>query len=50
VRYSVGAFPKFDYAKQAKMHVVNIGLKDAFIVAYFNGKRVNINEALKLER
>lgn len=50
VRYSVGAFPKFDYAKQAKAHVVEVGLKDAFIVAYFQGKRISIKDALMLER
>lgn len=49
VRYSVGAFPKFDYAKQAKEHVVEIGLKDAFIVAYFKGTRISIQEAMALE-
>ncbi|MBL4707978.1 MAG: hypothetical protein JKY48_05995 [Flavobacteriales bacterium] len=49
VRYSVGAFPKFNYAKQAKAHVVEIGLKDAFIVAYYREKRIEIKDALKLE-
>ena len=49
VKYSVGAFKKIAYAKQAKKHVVELGLKDAFIVAYFNGSRISIQEAQKIE-
>ena len=49
VKYSVGAFKKLLYAKQAKKYVVDLGLKDAFIVAYFDGKRIPVNKAIKLE-
>ncbi|PCI94492.1 MAG: hypothetical protein COB15_13935 [Flavobacteriales bacterium] len=49
VKYSVGAFKKLLYAKQAKKYVVDLGVKDAFIVAYFDGKRIPVNKAIKLE-
>jgi hypothetical protein len=49
VKYSVGAFKKIAYATQAKKHVVDLGLKDAFIVAYFNGNRISIHKAQEIE-
>lgn len=49
VKYSVGAFKKLLYAKQAKKYVVNLGLEDAFIIAFLNGKRIPINKAIDLE-
>jgi hypothetical protein len=49
VKYSVGAFKKLLYAKQAKQYVVDLGLKDAFIVAYFNDKRISMRKAIELE-
>jgi len=49
VRYSVGAFRKLLYVKQAKKYVVELGLKDAFVVAYYNGERIAIGKALKME-
>jgi hypothetical protein len=50
VRYSVGAFGKLTYAKQAKEHIVNMGLKDAFIVSFYNRKKINIKTAIAIER
>lgn len=49
VRYSVGAFGKLQYAREAKNYVHEVGLKDAFIVAYFKGRRISLQEALVLE-
>lgn len=49
VKYAVGAFKKIAYAKQAKKHVVDLGLKDAFIVAYFNGVRISIQKAQEIK-
>jgi len=49
VRYSAGAFVKYDDAKQAKDYIAKTGLSDAFVVAYFNGKRIHMSEAKKHE-
>jgi len=49
VKYSVGAFKKLLYAKQAKKYVINLGLEDAFIIAFLNGKRIPINKAIDIE-
>lgn len=50
VRYSVGAFGKLTYAKQAKEHIVSMGLKDAFIVSFYNGEKINIKTAIAIEQ
>ncbi len=49
VKYSVGAFKKLLYAKQAKKYVIDLGLEDAFIIAYLNGKRISITKAIEIE-
>ena len=49
VRYSAGAFGRYIEAKQAKEYIVETGLSDAFIVAYYNGKRISVVEAKKFE-
>jgi hypothetical protein len=46
MRYTAGLFAKFNLANKAKNQVVDIGYRDAFVVAFFNGKRISINEAL----
>src|SRR5690606_18535962 len=48
VRYSVGSFSRLEDAKEAKIYVVEKGLTDAFIIAYYNGKRLPVTAALKL--
>jgi uncharacterized protein YbjQ (UPF0145 family) len=45
-KYSVGMFNSYREAKKFK---INIGVKDAFVVAYINNKRVNISKALSEE-
>jgi hypothetical protein len=47
-RYSVGIFRNLEDAKAAKVQVNGIGYEDAFIVAFYNGKRVSLNEALRV--
>ncbi|MGB0886498.1 MAG: hypothetical protein ACPGSL_00130 [Vicingaceae bacterium] len=44
-RYTAGLFNAFNAANQAKDAIREIGYSDAFVVAFFNGKRININEA-----
>ena len=46
--YVLGEFPSYDEANIFKYEVKKIGIKDAFIVAYQNNKRINIKKALKL--
>lgn len=50
ISYSIGRFEKMADANQAKDYVKSIGLTDAFVVAYYNKKRVTPAEALKLEK
>lgn len=49
-RYTAGLFQKFATANNAKTQVNNLGYRDAFIVAFFNGKRITINEAMAKAR
>lgn len=49
INYSTGLFEKLSDAKEAKNYIVQMGLTDAFIIAYYNKKKVTIAEALKLE-
>ncbi|HTB07284.1 MAG TPA: hypothetical protein VK806_10065, partial [Bacteroidia bacterium] len=42
-RYTVGLFKEFNGAQGALAKVKGLGYKDAFIVAFYNGKRVPIN-------
>lgn len=49
MKYSVGAYTNYELASVAKGFVRSIGLTDAFVVAYYNGKRVTIAEAIKYE-
>ncbi len=43
-KYSVGMFNTYSEAKKFK---INIGVKDAFVIAYKNNKRIDISEALR---
>lgn len=49
IRYSVGSFSRFIDAKEAKKYVVKKGLTDSFIIAYYNGKKITIKQAIDLE-
>ncbi|MEO8760840.1 MAG: hypothetical protein ABI388_06320 [Bacteroidia bacterium] len=49
VSYSTGMFEKIADANEAKTYVKSIGLTDAFVVAYFNRKKITLAEAAKLE-
>jgi hypothetical protein len=44
-RYTAGLFKTFNMANEAKSSIRSIGYADAFVVAFLNGKRININEA-----
>ena len=47
-RYSSGEFTSFAEARQRKNEVVTKGIPDAFVVAYYRGKRISIGEANQL--
>jgi len=45
LRYTAGLFQTYESANLAKREIRRIGYKDAFVVAYYNGKRVSAYEA-----
>ena len=47
-RYSSGEFTSFAEARQRKNDVITKGIPDAYIVAYYRGKRISIGEANQL--
>ena len=48
VRYSTGVFKSVDEALQRRGQVRAIGISDAFVTAYYNGKRITVGEARRL--
>ena len=49
-RYMAGNFEKYDDAKEALKNIHQKGYTDSFVVAYINGEKISINEALKTEK
>ncbi len=45
IRYTTGIYNNLQEASNRKTQVQNIGISDAFITAYYNGKRISISEA-----
>lgn len=50
IRYASGKYDSANAAIAAKNSIVNIGIKDAFVTAYFEGQRISIDRAAILER
>ncbi|MCH2081495.1 MAG: SPOR domain-containing protein [Saprospiraceae bacterium] len=46
-KVSLGRFRQYEDAKRLKNQLKGMGLKDAWIVSYKDGKRISIEEALK---
>lgn len=46
-KYSIGNFPSYNQAKDYKQ---NLSVNDAFVVAYKNGVRISIEEAIELTK
>ncbi|MBL4667994.1 MAG: SPOR domain-containing protein, partial [Flavobacteriales bacterium] len=44
-RYTAGLFKTFNMANEAKKAIRDIGYSDAFVVGFYNGKRISMNEA-----
>ncbi|MGB0886742.1 MAG: N-acetylmuramoyl-L-alanine amidase family protein [Vicingaceae bacterium] len=49
-RYVVGKETKITEANKLQLRIRNIGYKDAFIVAFSDGKRVSISQALNMQK
>jgi hypothetical protein len=45
IRYTSGMYPSVELAQTQKQFVVNAGVSDAFITAYFNGNRITVAQA-----
>ncbi len=50
IRYCVGMFKAFEAANILKSEMKTTGYKDAFVVAYYNGKRISLSDAYALIR
>lgn len=50
IRYFTGVFNSVDKAKTEKDKIIRLGISDAFVVAYYNGKRILLPEAENLEK
>jgi hypothetical protein len=50
LRYNVGIYNNVGRATEAKNMIIDAGMKDAFITAYSNGKRISMPEAAQLEK
>lgn len=48
--YIIGEFLNYQYASKFKKQIKNFGIKDAFIVAYYKGKRIDIKKALTISK
>ncbi|MDD5571181.1 MAG: hypothetical protein PHD97_08500 [Bacteroidales bacterium] len=47
-RYTTGVYNKLNDAVYAKRAIVNRGVTDAFVVAFYNGRKINVAEARDL--
>lgn len=43
-RYTAGMYNSFDKVQSDRARVVSMGIKDAFVGGYLNGKRISVNE------
>ncbi|MFK8038491.1 MAG: hypothetical protein AB8B74_09390 [Crocinitomicaceae bacterium] len=48
IRYSTGIYTEIQNAVQRKNELVEVGIVDAFVTAYFNGNRISITESKEI--
>lgn len=48
IRYTSGMFPSVELAQSQRQVVMNAGVSDAFITAYYDGRRISVSEARAL--
>ncbi len=48
VRYTTGVFNNLTEASKRKTEIINSGINDAFVTAYFNGQRITLSKAANL--
>ncbi len=49
IRYTTGKYNDFKKADIEKNRIIQLGISDAFVSAYYNGKRLSVADALKIE-
>jgi hypothetical protein len=47
-RCSVGVFKTYDEAKKAQAKVRSAGFSDAFLIAFYNGKKISVSQAVNI--
>lgn len=48
IRYTAGNFNRLENANAVKNDLKNLGYSDAFVVVFYNGKRISLNEAMEI--
>lgn len=48
IRYTAGNFDKYEDANGVKNDLKKLGYNDAFVVVYYNGQRITLNEAINI--
>lgn len=49
IRYSIGLYDNLAGALEARKRVVEVGIRDAFVIPFYNRKRIRLEEAQELE-
>lgn len=48
LNYSSGRFNSYESAKLRKLEIIDLGISDAFVVAYYQGERISMEDAKQL--
>ncbi len=47
-KYTSGEFTGLEKAYNIKKHIIDMGFEDAFIVSFFDGKKISLRQAIEL--